>query len=115
MKISLFLLFSFKLDSAIKKFKKWKKIAIKNKVKSFNKRIDDHYAFRVKDIPNVGVRYEFWINKTTGDNTRGNYAFFNLNHITSFHNAARWLTSDKVNKKLKERIKFYSEKDSLFE
>ena len=43
------------------------------------------------------------------------YRVDDLNLITKFHNAARWLNSDKVKKYFQERIKFYNEKDSLFE
>ena len=85
------------------------KVAIKNKVKSFEKKIDDQYTFKVHTF-NKTYYY-----LSGGTSKEGEFSISSLGLITKWHDIARWLTSDKVNKYLQERIKFYNEKDSLFE
>ena len=77
--------------------------------KSFEKKIDDQYTFKVGDGKHYLIGGKV---RVDGDE---HFSISDLRRIKWSHNVALWLTSDKVNKYLKERIKFYSEKDSLFE
>ena len=80
-----------------------------------------HFLFQVLTYENYPTRYYLWyyFNKdhlvTRMYDYDWEFEIDDLNLITKFHNAARWLNSDKVKKYFQERIKFYNEKDSLFE